>query len=310
MVNFDHFTQKLIAMFKNLLKFAFLFMIGTAIFTTGCTKDDPLPNPEPVKNPPTIEILTTGFYDTIVTTDTSNLFTLNIKADTGSIALKTFTIYNGGVKMALNNFRINGNMPSSNPILIVDATEKNGFAWDVAIRSQNTYDTQTYTLEVEDENGKKAEASIVIVVNEPVTTHPLDMELTDKMFYNNSGPMKGGIDLLDGSAQSTVSGSPHIKDNGLNTNGWAQTISPVGSVSMRSVDGATVYADIDTKEGITALWDAGTDVTTSAMLTGGEMFVAQVPDANGTITTVLFKITNVTVTANDNNDFYTVSIKY
>ena len=285
-------------------------MIGTAIFTPGCTPDDPLPDPEPVKNPPTIEILETGFFDTIFTTDTSNLFTLNVKADTGSIALKTFTIYNEGVKMAVENFRINTNTPSSNPILIVDATEKNGFSWDVAIRSQNTYDTQTYTVEIEDDNGKKAEDNIVIVVTEPITTHPLDSVLTDKVFYNNSGLMKGGMDLLDGSAQSTASGTPHIKDNGLDANGWTQTISPVGTITMRTVDASTVYADIDTKEAIDALWDAGTDVTTSNMLTGGEMFVAQVPNAGSSMTTVLFQISDVTVTPSDNNDFYTVSIKH
>lgn len=285
-------------------------MIGTAIFTTGCTPDDPLPDPEPVKNPPTIEILSTSFVDTIFTTDTSQLFTLHVKADTGSIALKTFTIYKEGTKLSLDDFRVNTNMPSSNPILIVDATEKNGFSWDVAIRSQNTFDTQTFTVEIEDENGKKSEDKIVVVVTEPITTHPLDSLFTGKLFYNDDGPLQGGIDLLDGSSQSTQSGNPHIKDNGLDANGWMQTISPFGSVVMRSVDAATVYADIDTKEAVTALWDAGTDVTTSAMLTGGEMFVAQVPNGTGTMTTVLFSIESVTVTPSDNKDFYTVSIKY
>jgi len=286
-------------------------MIGTAIFTTGCTPDDPLPDPEPVKNPPTIEILSTSFVDTIFTTDTSQLFTLHVKADTGSIALKTFTIYKEGTKLSTDDFRVNTNTPSSNPILIVDTTEKNGFSWDVAIRTQNTFDTQTFTVEIEDENGKKSEDKIVVVVTEPITTHPLDSFFTGVKFYNNDGLSPGGIDLLDGSPQSTQSGNPHIKDNGLDANDdWMQTISPVGSVVMRSVDAATVYADIDTKEALAALWDAGTDVTTSAMLTGGEIFVAQVPNGTGTMTTVLFSIDSVDVTLTDNEDFYTVSIKY
>ena len=289
-------------------------MIGTAIFTTGCTPDDPLPDPEPVKNPPTIEILTTGFYDTIVTTDTSNLFTLNIKADTGSIALKTFTIYNDGVKMDVANFRVNGEQPASNPISILVEEEKNGFSWDVAIRSQNTYDTQTYTVEIEDENGLKSSDDIVIVVNEPVTTD-LTFNSSGHVFYNNASPNDGGIDLLTGEHQSANPSNamehPHIYDRGGD---WDNKISPATpamtpntTIVLKSTTGVDYDATSFTAD-IQTIFDNGTEIaqgTKSDTFTEEAVFVAKVND-----TYVLFRFDTIHNETGVNNDYYEISIKY
>ena len=291
-------------------------MIGTAIFTTGCTKDDPLPDPEPVKNPPTLEILSTGFHDTIVTTDTSNLFTLNIKADTGSVALKTFTVYNEGVKMDVEDFRVNGEKPAANPILILDPTEKNGFTWDVSIRSQNTYDTQTYTLEIEDENGLKSSDDIVIVVNEPVTTD-LDFNESGFKLYNNGTANKGGIDLLTGAPQSASNSSPdepHVYDRGP-VGGWDHKISPATptmspnyTIVLKSVASGVDFDATSFKSDIEAIFDAGTEIPQgekSDEITDGTVFVAKVND-----TFVLFRIDSVNPGATHLEDYYSISIKH
>jgi len=316
LVKLDHFTQKLIAMFKNLLKFAFLFMIGASMITmTSCGTDDPLPNPEPVKTPPTIEILTTGFYDTIFTADTSNLFTLNVKADTGSIALKSFAIYNEGVKMDVENFRINGNAPASNPISILDATEQNGFTWDVAIRSQNTYDTQTYTVEITDENGKTAEASVVIVVTEPVTTDLL-FNGSDFKLFNNGTDNQGGIELLTGTPQSaslTSDEQPHIYDRGP-VGGWDHKISPATTamspnytIVLKSTTGVD-YDAVNFVADIQTIFDAGTEIPQgekSNEIQENDVFVAKVND-----TYVLFRFDVINNGATHLDDYYSLSIKH
>ncbi len=304
-------------MFKNLLKFAFLFMIGATIFTTGCNPDDPLPEPEPVKNPPSIEILSTGWVDTIVTTDTSSLFTLHVKADTGSTTLKTFTVYREGVKLSTNDFRINGNSPAANPILIVDANEKNGFTWDVDIRSQNTYDTQTYTVEIEDENGKKADDTIVIVVNQPITSD-LDFNQDGFKLYNNGTANKGGIDLLTGVPQSASTSStdePHVYDRGP-VGGWDHKISPATptmspnyTIILKSV--ATTsdeFNGISFKADIQTIFDGGTEIAQgekSNEITEGTVFAAKVND-----TYVLFRFDTIHAGATHLEDYYTLSIKH
>lgn len=292
-------------------------MIGATIFSTvGCNPDDPLPDPEPVKNPPTIEILTTGFHDTIVTTDTSSLFTLHVKVDTGSAAIKTLTLYREGTKLELDNFRIKGEEPSANPILIADANEKNGFTWDVAIRSQNTYDTQTYKLEVADENGKTDDASIVIIVNEPVTS---DLTFNDSGFklYNNGTSNKGGISLLDGTPQSASTSSsdePHIYDRGP-VNGWDHKISPATptmspnyTTILKSVAAGVDYDATSFKAEIEEIFNNGTEIPQGAKsdeITEGTVFVAKVND-----TYVLFRFDTINNGATHLEDYYTLSIKY
>ncbi len=290
---------------KNLLKLSLILLVAVTALLTGCNKDEPI-TPEPEKTGPKIEILPTSFHDTLTTTDTSALYTLNVKADTGSAELKAFTVYRDGAKLDLNDFLINSSQPSANPVLIVDANEKTGFEWKVDIRTPNTYGTSMYTVEVEDENGLKAADTIIVIVNQPNVNTPIDTLITGSKFWNNAGPMKGGVDLLDGSAQSTVSGSPHIKDNGLDSNAnWKKTLSPVGSVDLRSLPAGSDFDGVQYKEEIADMYDGGTSVSETAPVSIGDVFAA---DVNGT--KVLFKITDIVETSSDNNDYYIISIKH
>lgn len=297
------------------MKFAFLLMIGAVIFSTGCGKD-PVITPEPIQDPPTIEILASGFNDTIFTTSKNSLFALNVKADTGSVALKVFTVSNDGVKLDVDNFLVNDDNPSSNPILILDANDKNGFTWKVSLRSQDAYDTQTFTLAIEDENGKLAETDIVIVVTEPAPVTDLVMDGTANFeFFNNAGTGFGGIDVRDGSAQSTISGTPHIKDNGGNP--WKKTISaaPVTSgfgVSLKTTTGVDFDAVLTQAE-ILAIYEAGTMVADeSNTIAVGDVFVVRVItglDPNTETTYSLVKFANVNVTGDKDTENYVVNIK-
>ncbi len=309
-------------MFKNLLKFAFLFMIGTAVFTTGCTKDDPLQEPEPVKNPPTIKLTGTSglqLADTMLIQDASVYQVFDMVTAKGTGDLSLFTYYLDGTKVDFTDttaFKINGSGASSNPISILDAAEKAGFTWEIWVNSPDDFSPHNYQFVIEDENGLKDTTSLVIQLEQP--TSDLDFNSSGHKFFNNASPHDGGISLLTGESQSANTAKPdqpHIYDRGGD---WDNKISP--ATSAMSPDYTTVLkstsgVDFDSasfKADIQNIFDAGTEIpqgTKSDSFGEGAVFVAKVTDTNSD-TYVLFRFDTIHNEAGINNDYYEISIKH
>ncbi len=294
-------------------------MIGAVLFTS-CGKD-PVITPEPEPIPPTVSLVTSGgaaIADTNLLDNSDNYQIVYIKAAKGNSNLKTLTIYVDGVQIDYEKsdiYKLHGEAMSSNPILVVADTT--GFTWEMWINTPNDYDHYTYTFTVEDVNGKTAETAVTYRLKEPVIVTDLDLDgATAFKFWNNKGAMKGGLDVRDGSAQSTVSGTPHIKDNGSDV--WKKTISAIPGtsgfgVALKSTTGVD-FSSIITKSEVEAIFeDASSTMITdeSAVIAAGDIFVVRViTGVSEQITTYsLVRFLEVNETASDNDDNYVVNIK-
>ena len=312
-------------MFKNLMNLAFLFIMGAVVFTsTGCT-DDPVITPDPVKNPPTIKLTNSAgltLADTALIQDATVYQVFQVVAAKGTGDLKLFTYYLDGTKIDFSDttaFKINGSGASSNPISIIDATQKSGFTWEIWANSPNDFDPHNYQFVIEDDNGLKDTVSLVIQLELP--TSDLDFNDSGFTFYNNAGAGKGGIDLLTGTAQSASTASadePHIIDRGPSV-GWdnkispaTPTMSPNNTTILKSVAAGVDFDATEFKAEILTIYDNGTEIAQgekSESITVGTVFVAKITNAAGD-SYVLFRFDTINDLAGANDDTYEISIKH
>lgn len=149
---------------QNLLKFSSLALL-VMILTTAC---DPDPVPNPNTGPSVNFVSETGFLDADADLTAGEVFKVKISAVSGTEALKTLTVFEDGAKLATDRFDVNGDPAAANPLLVVDANDKNSFTWTVSVTAQDA-GAVVYDFEVEDDGGLKSSASLVISIgaNEP-----------------------------------------------------------------------------------------------------------------------------------------------
>lgn len=148
---------------RNLLKFSSLALM-VMVLMTACD-----PDVVPTDLGPSVSFVAdTGFLDADADLTAGEEFKVKISAVSGTAALKTLTVFEDGTKLDVSRFDVNGDPAAANPLLVVDADDKNSFIWTVTVRAQDS-GTVNYEFEVEDDGGLSSSASIVISIgaNEP-----------------------------------------------------------------------------------------------------------------------------------------------
>ena len=188
------------------------------------------------------------------------------------------------------------------------------FTKDVTITAHSGYsETHTYTFDVRDANGQSSTVSVDIRTNDEILTTPLEGTLTGKLFANADGPNPdGGFDLSAGDAVSVNDVLADIVDEGIdnslpNDQNWVQKFKAANGATMVAPDASFDFDAVDNKEAISLAFDGGVEITTSltSKVQIGDVYIFS---ADGTYYAV--KVTNLTVTAADNLDNYTLDVKY
>ncbi len=295
---------------KFFYQFAGMALLLGSFLITSCD-----PDPVPTVLGPEAELVSEiDFLNADAELQAGEVFNVKVSFLTGDSQLKSVSILEDGTALATDKFEINsGALTSNNPFLILGA-DKDGATYEFQITAHDVIgDITTYTFEVTDEKDKTAEVTITITIIAPLTT-PLNTAYTAVIINNADGPAKGGYDLDAGVNTSSSSSDADFRDKGIdlgassNAVNWIQKIEPVNGATLRmadfsQIDGFT-FDSADNKEVLAEAWALGTDLTETAKLAIGDMFMIQ--NAAGVF---LVKVTDINVTENDNTDTYTLDIK-
>lgn len=313
---------------KFILQVLGFALLSTLLFTTACTDDTTGTGGTNDVAPSASLLATSGYISANSEVEAGATFKVQLKLLAGSSQLQSVTILEEGVKLATSRFSINGGaIISNNPFLLV-GTAKDGATYEIAIKAHDgSKVTKRYTFEVTDEKQRTSQVAV------DLTTKGTDLtEFTGKLLYNQDGPAgQGGLDLDTGESVGSVqtsTGNPAIDTSyrraEINDEGnvsktdatWRQVISPTNGAAVRYIDKGKLpetfsFENVKTQEEIVGAFDSGIKFTQvggdfeSNKLAVGDTFTVKTADNRYFI----IKVTKITVTTNDNNDYYTFSIK-
>ena len=257
--------------------------------------------------PPVLEV-TGGVSDYLTEPDV--LITIPLVGTQGGSLLSTLSVYqNGALITDLSRLSFGATTWTENPRLLL-TSETDGFAEDFVISAQSTVDTSAYMLVLTDDGALADTVSFFIVTEDPGT--PVDSVKTNLMLFNSGGPVgTGGVNLITGEGTGSNDPGAHVVDEGIDDNlpaasNWLQQISAGNATANLRLAASNLYDTVTTKEEIEAIYNDGTDITVSDPLSGGEVFVLE-RTAGGYI---LFRIDQVNVTVDNNDDNYLISAKF
>ncbi len=310
-----------------------VLLSGTLIFN-ACTDDTTGGGGGSNDVPPQASLVAeSGFISANADVDASAPFKVKLRTTPGTNQIKSIEILEEGVKLPTTRFTINGGAITSNNPFLVTGTSKGGATYEIAIQaSSNFQETKRYTFVITDDKNVTDEVAV------DITTKGTQLvEFTGKLLLNQDGPAgQGGLDLDTGESVGSIAsstGNPaidtsykraEINDEGNvspTNNTWRQVISPTNGAAVRYVDKGKLpetfsYDNVKTQEEIVNAFDTGIkfkEVVVNGMvvdfesnkLAEGDVFTVKTADNRYFI----IKVTKITVTPNDNNDFYTFSIK-
>lgn len=273
----------------------FLGMLAAgAVLFTSCGGDGE--DEEPVG--PSLNYIGASSVDTTIAPGES--FTFSITATKGDVDMDEITFREGGNPLSSARFTVEG-YTSEDGGVSLSGGDKNDFDKDITLVAGD--ESSTIAIAVIDKDGETAGLSVSITVEEPVTSTPL-VETTGHMIYNADGSNSGSFDLSAADNVTSASADGDIQDQGLNADvsAWEQKIAPENGAAMISITAAE-YADLD-EETVASVFTAGTEITLSDELAVDSAFLFSV---DGTYYAI--KVTAVDVTASDNNDSFTFSLK-
>ena len=293
---------------------------------------------------PTVEL---GVRDGFVSGDATvatrrGVFDVRVVTTPTGADLSTLTVLENGDVMDADRLLFNAGpneFDGTNPLMFAQGEMSSVVSYNIRISPENVgEEMRTYTFRATDVNGVSTETSVNVTFMPPPGT-ALTVDTTG-IFFNASGPNRGGLDLDNAMAVRFNSPDAELQDEGINTRiapgmeNWRAQISAANDdVQVRAVntvdlgDGVT-FATIQTQEEIQEAFNAGTmldgdddfpntdgdqsrDEEVSRPLTGetvdlpGEIFAVFRNDRY-----YLVRIDAVNYVANANTDNYEVSIKY
>lgn len=142
---------------KNLLKLTSLFLLSMFLMTS-CEEDiggggggiD-------ADVPPSLTIVSSTS-----TMTPGGTFSARVSTTAGDGLLDVFTIREDGATVDAARIMIDGAPAVANPILILDATDQSGFAWDIDIMVQGDVSSKIFEFVIEDTNDLTASESVTI----------------------------------------------------------------------------------------------------------------------------------------------------
>jgi hypothetical protein len=306
---------------KILWIFSCTLLLSVAFFSTGCGDD-----PVVVDDLAPIVSITDGPTPAAVVAGAGSIATVTVEATKGTKALKAVTVYEGSTKVSLDDLEIDGVAASANPVLITSPTDV--MTWEIGVHVHASAGTATYRVVVEDEGGLSDEASFDVTVETALT-----QSLTGVLF-NSAGPAgTGGLDLDSGDGTGSSNAAAEIRDMGIDSMStneateWRQRIGGINGSEVRFVGTNGVDSDFDaiaSKEAVVGAFDGGLDFVAASTIADGNIDVwgnfkvsktLEVGDIfavlnGGTYYLVLVEDVVVEPATNNNNDHYTMAIKY
>lgn len=240
-----------------------------------------------------------------------SVITLSIDATRGTAGLSTIAVYENDTLMDISRVAFNSNGSTTaftaNPEF-TPVTES--FQADLNIQVAEMADSVTYAYRVElaDAEGLTASATLdVLVVNS------IDTAYAGVLVYNRDGQRLGGLNLYTGEAIAFNSANAQIRDVGIDINlpadrNWIQKIRAVNAAVLKvpganQVEGFS-FANTNTRDVLIAAYDNGDTIGDSDKVAIGDVFLVKNNDDY-----FILEVTNIVVTATDNNDYYEFSIK-
>jgi hypothetical protein len=238
----------------------------------------------------------------------ANLFKFDVTKGSGKIV--SLEVQENSLKITdLTRLTFEGTAFTTNPESLI-AAYQDGFAGkSVGVKTAAT-GTYKYTFIFTDEYGLKTEKEVNVKVGTPTTFMQIGA------LFNQAGPTGfGGLDLDTAQGTGSTSLSAEVADLGINANplatNWKQEIKGVNGTELKilkkgaEVDIEFKLANVTLVDQITALHAKGKDIAAGQKIIKGDVVTAK----KGT-QYYIFEVTEVTLTLNDNADFYTVDIKY
>ena len=270
--------------------------------------------------PLTLSMTSGTCFVTDATIDINSWFCVELIASKGAFSLATLSVMENGAPITdLTRISLQtaaaGNV-AANPINI-DVADQDGFTWKVYVKASNA-GTNSYSYVLADVGSNTEMVGLSMTTGNAITT------LTG-VLLNQAGPAgTGGLDLNTGTGTGSADVAAEIRDEGIdigqpNNLNWVQQISAVNGAVMRYADPAAENFDFDNitvdseisaafnSESIafTATgFDSGNPASNTVQI--GDVFLVRAADG----TDFAIKVTNISVTDNDNSDSYTFDIKY
>lgn len=234
----------------------------------------------------------------------ANIF--NISATPGSSDLSTIAVFEDGELINPARLSLNGVDFDVNPFSL-EGDDVTGFDMADVLVDFTEGGTSNLTFEVIDINGESASVEVSVVAGTPISNI-----FVASLLSNADGPANilGGLDLDTGANVSVNSDDADIIDLGLDgtTGEWRQQIEGANGTTLRAEDPNNPelfnFANINSREAIIAAFDSGISAEPSNTVGIGDVFIA---NRGGDF--FIMTVTAITVTPNDNEDFYLFDIK-
>ena len=262
--------------------------------------------------------------DFTVSANESTIY-LGIDATAGSADLKVLTIQVDGVNvdpldLTFRDLNSGEDVLSNNPYLI-NGANVDAITFEIGIANAGELSSKTIEITVEDNDGRQETISIGYSNFQAIET------TIEGVLLNRAGPAgQGGLDLDNGSGTGTVMTDPtaelgEIKDEGIDINlpndqNWKNQISAMNNAEIRTLSSSVENFSFDAVsrvDEIQAYFDNGSelpntnddDEKVSDKLTVGDVFTVS---RDGKV--YLIEVTDITETADNNNDAVEFRIKY
>ncbi len=249
--------------------------------------------------------------NTTVEAPAGTILAFNTSAAKGTYDIASISVWEDGEPITdLTRIRFAGVDFEFNPLPLF-SPESEGFDEQVIIRT--IAGTHDYVIRVTDTEDNFTDAAFTIV--EQMNTTPLQNTFQFVLFSNASGPNVGGLDLDNGTAVSSASADAEIRDLGIdinlpNSSNWLQQVEPVNGSELRIVnlsglpDGFT-FEGVTSKEQVADAFNSGAVTNPSPALQVGDLLAVSSPT-----NLYILKVEEIVVTDNNNEDYYSFSIKY
>ncbi|MEO6189942.1 MAG: hypothetical protein ABIO44_05795 [Saprospiraceae bacterium] len=279
-----------------------ILLVGSILnFMVSCNSDSD------DNNPPTSQVIMKAGYSI----DKDNLkigssVKISIKAVKGSKQLNTITVKTDGVNLPAGSFIVNGVASSANPALLFGG-DRDSLLFNFEFSRVDVPQTISYYFIIIDENNDTTSQNVSI--NYYGT--PSEVAGTGLVVYNYSGPNFGGLDLFAAKVVSGNAPEATIRDFGVvdpvADKTWVMRFSPLNNSEIMNPSSNYTYGGLIYKENIQRAFELGSrepGKIVSKVLAKGDFFLVK----NGT-SYFAISIDKVVATANDNNDYFEVSIK-
>ncbi|MEP7197611.1 MAG: hypothetical protein ABI851_13910 [Saprospiraceae bacterium] len=278
-----------------------ILLIGTMLnFLVSC-------NPDSTDVAPTSQVLTKAGYskdnDSLKIGSSAKI---SIKAVKGSKQLNSILVQADGANLTAGSFIVNLVASSANPALLFGG-DRDSLVYNFEFSRVDIPQTIRYTFIIIDENSDSTIQNVSI----KYYGTPSQVTGTALVVYNYSGQKFGGLDLFNAAVVSGNAPEATIRDFGVldpvANKTWVMRFSPLNNSEIMNPSSNYTFGGLIYKENIQRAFELGSrepGIVSSKVLAKGDFFLVK----NGS-SYFAVSIDKVVPTANDNNDYFEVSIK-